>query len=145
MLQLNAQTLRDKRELIINQSLNQDYEDVLKSFTEFFSNEDNLLVEFPEIGLTTKYAKTKERLITEFTENGFFVISSEDNYLLVSLYDKFAKQRQQKESLVDSVEIKDSLNDASTIPEVPKEEPKVVVKQPTYSHTDLQMSGGSPF
>lgn len=139
MLQLNAQALRDKRELILNKSLAEDYENTLRNFTDFFDKEDNLLVDYPEVIFSTKYEKTKLRLIEEFKANGFIVYSGDDNSISVALYDKYASLREQNVVAPDPV-----VNIVEEKPVV-TEETKVVIKQPTYNHTDLQMSGGSPF
>lgn len=139
MLQLNAQALRDKRELILNKSLAEDYENTLRNFTDFFDKEDNLLVDYPEVIFSTKYEKTKLRLIEEFKASGFIVRSGDDNNISVGLYDKYESLREQNVVAPDPV-----VNIVEEKPVV-TEETKVVIKQPTYNHTDLQMSGGSPF
>lgn len=140
MLQLNAQALRDKRELILNKSLTEDYENTLRNFTDFFDKEDNLLVDYPEVIFSTKYEKTKLRLIEEFKASGFIVYSGDDNSISVGLYDKFASLREQREVISEP-----TVNNIVEEKPVVTEETKVVIKQPTYNHTDLQMSGGSPF
>lgn len=144
MLQIHAQSLRNRREELLTKSLIEDYTNTVREIELFFTNEENLLDSFPQIVINTRLKATKTKLIDELISNGFVVESGTQNMFTVSLYnvDEQSDISTSQDATVDTssldVEIKDSKSEIL-------EEPKVVVKQPTYSHTDLQMSGGSPF
>ena len=152
MLQLNAQTLRQKREAILNQSLTEDYEECVKELEAFFGNEENLLKDFPQVVITSRYNKTKIRLSEELIKNGFTVEDGFQNLITVSLYSDNASSVSTIENATVTTSVINSEpvvnitveEQQPVVVETPKEEPKVVVRQPTYDHTNLQMSG-DPF
>ena len=141
MLPLNATALLAKRQTLIDSVVSTDYQSALDQLTTFFEKEENLLLNDPSVLIKIGHSLTKAKLITQLRSNGFTVQEDEvTNNLTVKLpiSDSFTEVQNE-------VVIEQPKEEPIVIQEVVKQPESVAVKTPSYSHTDLQMSGKDPF